>query len=682
MVMIMENTNMKKAALEYAEKGIPVFPVVPNNKKPLTECGFKDASTDPIVINLWWDKHPDANIGIPTGKVSGWFVVDVDIKEGALGKESLAELIAQYGKLPDTRQHVTPSGGYHLIFKYPGYYVPGSAGKLGSGIDIRSDGGYIVAPPSVIDGNCYQVINQCVAVEEAPEWLINLAVEKKKSAEGIKKGAETGGRNNHIFQTAMECNQQNTPYDEAAKVVLEANQQFTTPLDDKEVQRTLDSAYKYETSIVPIEIEEFNKTHAAIKIGSNCYILNEITCPMFNRPDFELLNVKGFKDFYCNRYMEIDGKKKNLGDAWFSHPKRRQYDGLTFNPKQTPAGYYNVWRGFAVEPRKGDCSLFLKHIEENIANDDKEVYDYIISWMAHTVQHPDILVGVAIVMKGSMGVGKGVFAEQFGKLFGRHYMLLNDSNQLVGKFNGHMKDKCLLFADEAFWAGDKTAEGKLKSMITESTINVEMKGKDAYPIKNNLHIIFATNNEWAAPAGPRDRRFFVIQVGEKHLQDIPYFKAVCDQMDNGGREALLHYLMNYDVSDMDLRKYPQTAALREAKLLSSTPAQKYWYHILETGCLHDSIEDGWGEGVVRTDYLYDKYIEFVNNMGIKHKATDTELGMQLKKMLPVDGFKKERKTVNEYKGTSRKNCYEFPSLAKCRNAFELFENSTFEWPAE
>ncbi len=569
-----------------------------------------------------------------------------------------------------------------MIFKHPGYEIKCSAGKLGSGLDIRCDGGYIVAPPSVIDGNHYQVTNQCVDVVVAPEWLLNLAVENKKPVVSTKKEVEAGSRNNQIFKTAMECNQQKVPYDEATKVVLEANSRFTSPLDDKEVQRTLDSAYRYEIGIIPPEIEELNKDHAAIKVGGNCYVLNEIICPTFNRPDFELLCVRGFKDFNCNRYVEINGKKKNLGEAWFSHPTRRQYNGLAFNPKFTPEGYYNIWRGFAVEPVEGDCSLFLKHIEENISNGDKEIYDYIIAWMAHTVQHPDILVGVAIVMKGSMGAGKGVFADEFGKLFGRHYMLLNDSNQLVGKFNGHMKDKCLLFADEAFWAGDKTAEGKLKSMITEPTINVEMKGKDAYSIKNNLHMIFATNNEWAAPAGPRERRFFVIQVGDKHEQDHPYFGAICKQMDNGGREALLHYLMNYDVSKMDLRKYPQTDALREAKLMSASPAQKYWYHILETGSLHDSIEDGWGEGVVRADYLYERYVEFVNNMGIKHKATDSELGSQLKKVLPADGFKKERKTVSVYKGNERKNCYVFPTLAECRSAFESFMNTKCDWPSE
>jgi len=683
-IPVVNEMTMHDAALRYAAHGVAVFPVVPNEKFPLTKNGFYNATTDMDVINAWWQRTPDASVGMATGTVNGLMVVDVDIKNEKNGEVSLHELENIYGKLPETRMHSTPSGGYHLLYSIGSRAIPSSRDTIGDGLDIRADGGYVVAPPSVIGDGSYEVMNPEVPVSGAPEWLVRLACEKKTVKMDSVDGADIpeGERNEYVFKYALNCKKRGISLEDATQKAYIQNEKCNPPLPGSEVIKTVSSAYKYETSHLPVEIFEMNQTHAAIKVGGNCYVLEEVTCPLFDRPDFELLSVKGFKDFNCNRFVNIDGKKQRLADTWFSHPERRQYIGLTFNPKHTPPGYYNIWRGFAVEPKKGDCSMFLKHIEENIANGDKEVYDYIIAWMAHTIQHPDVLVGVAIVMRGSMGVGKGVFAEQFGKLFGRHYMLLNDSGQLTGKFNGHMKDKCLLFADEAFWAGDKAAEGKLKSMITESTINVEMKGKDVYSIKNNLHMIFATNNEWAAPAGPRERRFFIVDVGEKHLQDNTYFGAICNHMDKGGREALLHYLMNYDVSGTDLRKFPQTAALREAKLLSASPAQKFWYHVLETGCLHFSIEDGWGEGVVRTDYLHEQYIKFVNDMGIKHKASDTELGMQLKKMLPADGFKKERRTVNDYKKTLRKNCYVFPSLAESRRAYERFINSEMEWPAE
>ena len=679
-----QDFTLKLAALDYATQGIAVLPLIPNTKKPLTERGYLDASTNTTVINQWWDKWPDANIGMVTGSINGVIVLDVDSKDGKDGRESLQELENRYGALPETRRHNTPSGGYHLLFSIGSVVVRGSAGKIGVGLDIRCDGGYIVAPPSVIDGNRYQVLNQDAEIAEAPEWLIALATEKK--AEVVTGQVSKGERNSHIFKTAMDCKRQGLSYADAEKLVSEANNVCTPPLDEVEVSRTLNSAYRYEVNSIPPEILEMNKTHAAIKMGGNCYVLEEITCPVFDRPDFELLTTKGFKEYYCNQYVQVDGKKLPLGAAWFGHPARKSYEGLTFNPKYTPKGYYNMWQGFAVEPKEGDCSLFLKNVEENIANGDKAIYEYILGWMAQVVQHPDELIGVAIVMRGSMGVGKGVFANGFGSLFGRHYMLLNDSGQLTGKFNGFMKDKCLLFADEAFWAGDKSSEGKLKSMITEPTLNIEMKGKDLFQAKNNLHMIFATNNDWAAPAGPKERRFFIIDVGDKRQGDHKYFEAIQNELDNGGREALLHFLINYDISEMNLRKFPQTAALREAKQLSFTPVQKFWHHVLETGSLHHSIEGGWGEGSVQTEYLYQEYQKFVQNMGIKHKATDTELGMLLKNMLPKDEFKKERRTVQGYAGmrkvTERKNCYVFPSLAKCRDAFNKFVSTEMDWPAD
>lgn len=669
------NINLKQAALEYAEQGIPVFPLWHDTKAPITKNGFKDATTDLSVINGWWTSNPKANIGIPTGEVSGLFVVDVDVKNGASGNKTIERLISENGGLNETRTHITPSGGYHLLFKSPGFEVRNSAGKVGPGVDVRCDGGYIVTPPSIIDGNYYKVLNQCVSVTDAPKWLIELASVPSKQ-EATEEQVSQGQRNNHIFKTAMDSKRQGLAYEDAQKVVAEANMECNPPLGDAEVMRTLDSAYRYDVDTIPPEILEMNKRHAVVMVGGKCRILKEITCPVFNWPDIELSSPTDFKQFYCNKYIKVDEKTKPLGDTWFSDPARRQYEGLVFAPGHAPSNYYNLWRGFAVDPIKGDCSLFLKHIEENIADGNKEVYDYIIGWMANAVQHPDELVGTVIVLRGSMGVGKGVFANGFGSLFGRHYLPLNQSSQLTGKFNAHMKDVVVLLADEAFWAGDKAAEGVLKGLITEPFLVIEGKGDNAFKMKNHLHMIFATNNDWAVPAGPEERRFFVLDVGDKHKQDHQYFEAITKELDNGGRQALLHYLMNYDVSDTNLRIFPQTKALLETKLMSLTPAQKFWFHKLESGCLANQV--GWNGGQIETSDLHDQYIQFVANLGIKHKASDNELGMQLKKMLPSDKFDKKKVTSSGY----RRYCYIFPALDECRAYFDEFINYKIEWPTE
>jgi hypothetical protein len=144
-------SKLLKAALGYAAKGRPVFPC--NGKEPLTKRGFLDASTDPRQIHLWWNRWPDANIAIPTGKDSGLLAIDVDHPAG------LDAFEAENGKLASTRTHSTGSGGTHYLYRYPeGCGIRNSAGKLALGIDVRGEGGYVIVPPSATT-RPYEVLN-------------------------------------------------------------------------------------------------------------------------------------------------------------------------------------------------------------------------------------------------------------------------------------------------------------------------------------------------------------------------------------------------------------------------------------------------------------------------------------------------------------------------------------------
>lgn len=148
--MRMQNDSLKEWALKYAEMGFSVFPLKPRSKAPATENGFKNATTDKARITNWWDNHPDSNIGIATGAVSGGLVViDLDRHEekGVNGYEALKEWQRENGDLPDTWMSVTGSGGYHWIYRDAAGH--GCRTGLYEGIDVRGDGGYIVAPPSI-----------------------------------------------------------------------------------------------------------------------------------------------------------------------------------------------------------------------------------------------------------------------------------------------------------------------------------------------------------------------------------------------------------------------------------------------------------------------------------------------------------------------------------------------------
>jgi hypothetical protein len=175
------------AALEYAQRGIPVFPCNPLDKKPLTSSGFKDATKDEAQVRAWWSKWPNAMIGAPTGPASGMWVVDLDLDPAKKidGKASLDQLIAQRGPIPETLKTITPRGGQHLVFSWDGSIeIRNSAGKIGPGIDVRGNGGYVCLPPSRnASGGEYRWVSNGVAkAAPAPGWLIALAKATKSKA--------------------------------------------------------------------------------------------------------------------------------------------------------------------------------------------------------------------------------------------------------------------------------------------------------------------------------------------------------------------------------------------------------------------------------------------------------------------------------------------------------------------
>jgi hypothetical protein len=193
------------AALAYAARGKCIFPCNPRNKKPLTDHGFKDASSDPDLVRQWWSKWPSAMIGVPTGKISGVWVLDVDPRHN--GEESLKFLEQQHSSLPATVEAITGGGGRHLYFRMPeGIEVKCSAGDLGAGLDVRGDGGYVIAPPSIHpNGKPYTWSVDCAPLANAPTWLLELTPrqgERRPDShwEGIaERGLPDGMRNETLL---------------------------------------------------------------------------------------------------------------------------------------------------------------------------------------------------------------------------------------------------------------------------------------------------------------------------------------------------------------------------------------------------------------------------------------------------------------------------------------------------
>jgi hypothetical protein len=176
-------------ALKYAGAGKPVFPCNPLNKRPLVEGGFKSATRDESIIRAWWAQWPNAMIGLPTGAVSGLFVVDLDIDKGKDGRKAYADL--GYDEL-DTLATITPRGGVHLFFRHRDG-LGNTASALAKGIDTRGDGGYVILPPSMReDGRRYEWRENGRAGRpaELPEALFE-ALRKAKQRDGDEAVAQS-----------------------------------------------------------------------------------------------------------------------------------------------------------------------------------------------------------------------------------------------------------------------------------------------------------------------------------------------------------------------------------------------------------------------------------------------------------------------------------------------------------
>ena len=160
------------AALGYAARGWRVVPILPGEKRPALNDWVNKATTDTDLITEWWEAHPDHGIGLVTGRESGIFVVDIDGEKGAA---TLRELEAKHGNLPPTFS-VKTGGGYHLYFRYPDFEIRNDAAKrLGPGLDIRGEGGQVVAPPTIHpSGEPYRWLDEFGQIADAPEWLLDL----------------------------------------------------------------------------------------------------------------------------------------------------------------------------------------------------------------------------------------------------------------------------------------------------------------------------------------------------------------------------------------------------------------------------------------------------------------------------------------------------------------------------
>lgn len=431
--------------------------------------------------------------------------------------------------------------------------------------------------------------------------------------------------------------------------------------------------------VVPDYIDNMNKDRFVGCFGGKTVVCREAFDETLNRRFLETSSFQDIKNLFNNQKINTGKDTRGnpisvpLGTAWLDHEKRRQFMEIKMLPEGAADGVYNLWRGYSIIPVRGSWKLMKKHIREVICNGDNALYAYVKKWMARMFQKPWMPGQVALVLQGGKGVGKGMLGNAICRTIGQHACHVSSIKHITGDFNSHLEDCIFLFADEAFWAGDKAAEGALKSMITEPTIHVTRKYCDGKQARNMLHLFMASNNEWVVPASNDERRYCVLKVSDRYAGDHDYFKALANETDNGGLEAMLFDLQELDISDFNVRAVPKTEGLTEQKLQSLDTVMSWWYQKLCEGELLPGIQ--WDS--VPISSLYNDYVDSVQKQGSNiRRVSDTAFGKQLRKALP-NGWPKKPRTRGT--GINRLNHYEFPSLKTCREHFEKFMGDCLDW---
>jgi hypothetical protein len=726
---------MIEKAKRLAAIGFHVFPLIPGSKKPLIKDFPTKATRDVATIEKWWKNNPQANIGISTSKfleAEALVAIDLDDKGDSHGSEEALRLELEGKDFPKTFTQTTVSGGKHLIYRNP-FPVRQGAHVLARGIDVRSSGGYLVGSGSVIEGRIYTDDNS--GIHDTPEWIISACGRrdepKTNEEETLKSSIVSDDRAiaraiSYLTKEAPVSVQgvggDQTSFMVACRIKDIGVSEFTCtelmyslwndkcspPWSYTELAQKVRNAYRYgsekkgvaapENQFTKIEdkpkaeendealspIQRINKEYAFIIVGGHSSILHE-TEDAEGYKNTNFIGVQAFHDKFEPHKLVFDDKTKNISKVWMASKERRSYDGVCFDPSnRAPKRYYNTWRGMSVSPiseleasneAKESLAAFLNHSLENICCGDKDLNHWLMSYFAHMIQKPWEKPTVALVFKGGKGVGKNALVDRVGKLFGSHYIVTADKRYLVGNFNSHLQQCILIALDEAFWSGDKQAEGALKNLISGNKHVIEQKGREAFQSKNCTRVCIIGNEDWLVPASDDERRYTVFNVGDGRKQDTKFFREMREGMERGGYGLLLDYFQKYNIEDFDISKAYLTKGLMEQKLVSLSPFDQFWYECLSNGrIICSDFDDEWPEKNISKDRFrraFQRYLK-ENSMNTFGGGSAESIGRSIRKRAKI-------KSAQERTDEGKVNVYVIPSLKECREAWELTMNHKIEW---
>lgn len=677
------------------------FPTIPGTKRPAI-TGWQDAAEL---------REPRPGDGVYLGRPGDhcYVALDLDPKDGKSVERMITEIELRFDvDLVDTLAQNTPRGGRHLIYKAPFALKP-SVGQLAPGVDVRSGGSYVVCyetwtkePAPLPDGllrviprfkDRTRLVSNATPVNVEPSRASRRAITYLMSAAPVAVAGEHG--NQTTYRVAAMVKDFGVSEADATALLAEYwNPRCEPPWSGESLQELVAHAFKYgteppgvrapETKFNPVAddgeakapdpVEVFNAKHAHLFIKGSDVVLHERPQPD-GTVAIDYMPIPSFHRLYAGQNLSIGRRARPLSELWLEWDGRRLFNGVVFKPGGCAPDEYNLWRGFSYEPAATPShpavDMWLEHARENVCQRDEGQLRFLLAYLAQIVQTPGRKPLTSIVFRGGKGTGKNALIERVGALFRNHSLTVADRRYLVGNFNSHLERLLLLVLDEAYWHGDKAAEGVLKGLITGNAHVIERKGAEPYTIDNYTRVVIIGNEEWLVPASRDERRFTVFDVGTGRQKDVAFFRTMREGMERGGYPHLMRFLLDYDIGDVNLDTGLETAALLDQQVASMSAFDSFWTGVLAEGRI-GQFDQGWPTSPVPTAEFWRMWEKARPNQ-YAHPTNKMTMGRALRALGLVHTTRKLDGSVL--------NAYRLPPLEELRAAWSQ-RYKGLEWPKE
>lgn len=274
---------------------------------------------------------------------------------------------------------------------------------------------------------------------------------------------------------------------------------------------------------------------------------------------------------------------KELTKKFFVSPKTTCYLDVEVNPSGTSKDALNLWVPPSIEPKIGCSNLIRDFLLDIICDGNKKHFNYLMRYIAHALQYPWDKPGVMVILLGGQGTGKGTFGRILQKIWGPMYLQVHQIKSITGDFNSSLERAFMVWLDEAFFDGNRSATNSLKSLVTEPLIHINEKHQPARQVRSYHRFFGASNSDFYKVTDRDDRRDFVLRVSDARKGDHAYWNALNEEIENGGVEAFVRILRKRDLSTFNVREKPNTGELMQQKLKSLPPIQNWWFECLCRG---------------------------------------------------------------------------------------------------